>query len=40
MENQRTESIQAEDYERSEGRRTQRNGYYERDLTTRVGTLE
>ena len=40
MENQRTEYIQAEDYERSEGRRTQRNSYYERDLTTRVGTLE
>ena len=40
MENQRTEYIQAEDYERSEGQRIQRNGYYERDLTTRVGTLE
>ena len=40
MENQWTEYIQAEDYERSEGQRTQRNGYYERDLTTRVGTLE
>lgn len=40
MENQWTEYIQAEDYERSEGRRTQPNGYYEWDLTTRVGTLE
>lgn len=40
MENQRTEYIQAEDYERSESRQSQRNGYYERDFTTRVGTLE
>ena len=40
MENYRTEYIQAVDYERSEGRRTQRNGYYVRDLTTRVGMIE
>ncbi|WP_195478912.1 IS256 family transposase [Enterococcus faecalis] len=40
MENQRTEYIQAEDYERSENRQSQRNGYYERNYTTRVGTLE
>lgn len=40
MENQRTEYIQAEDYERSENRQSQRNGYYERSFTTRVGTLE
>ena len=40
MENQRTEYIQAEVYERSESRQSQRNGYYERDFTTRVGTLE
>ena len=40
MENQRTEYIQADDYERSESRQSQRNGYYERDFTTRVGTLE
>lgn len=33
MENQRTEYIQAEDYERSESRQSQRNGYYERDDT-------
>lgn len=40
MEHQRTEFIQASDYERSENRTGQRNGYYERELTTRVGTLE
>lgn len=40
MEHQRTEFIQAEGYERSENRTGQRNGYYERALTTRVGTLE
>lgn len=40
MESQRTEYIQAEDYERSEKRQSQRNGYYEREFTTRVGTLE
>src|SRR5699024_3805757 len=40
MESQRTEYIQAEDYERSESRQSQRNGYYERELTTRVGTLD
>ncbi|MFL2078231.1 IS256 family transposase [Marinilactibacillus psychrotolerans] len=40
MEHQRTEFIQAEGYERSDNRTGQRNGYYERALTTRVGTLE
>lgn len=40
MEHQRTEFIQAKDYERSENRIGQRNGYYERELTTRVGALE
>ena len=40
MENQRTEYIQVDDYERSENRQSQRYGYYERDFTTRVGTLE
>ena len=40
LENQRTEYIQTDDYERSENRQSQRNGYYERDFTTRVGTLE
>lgn len=40
MENQRTDYIQAEGYERSETRQSQRNGYYERTFTTRVGTLD
>lgn len=40
MEHQRTEFIQAEGYERSDNRTGQRNGYYERALTTRVGMLE
>ncbi|SDG52569.1 Transposase, Mutator family [Facklamia miroungae] len=38
IKNQRTEYIQADDYQRSESRQSQRNGYYERDFTTRVGT--
>lgn len=29
MESQRTESFQADDYERCENRQSQRNGYYE-----------
>src|SRR5690625_3867290 len=40
MENQRTEYIQAMENERSNQRKSQRNGYYERNWTTRVGTLE
>ena len=32
MENQRTEYIQAKEYERTENRQSQRNGYYERKL--------
>ena len=32
--------IQAKEYERTENRQSQRNGYYERSFTTRVGTLE
>jgi len=40
MENQRTEYIQATDYERSSERISQRNGYYKRTWTTRVGSLE
>ena len=40
MENQRTEYIQADAYERSKSRQSQRNGYYEREFTTRVGTLD
>ena len=39
MENQRTEYIQAKEYERTENRQSQRNGYYERTLR-HVGTLE
>lgn len=39
MENQRTEYIHADNYEQSEKRHSQRNGYYERTFTTRVGTL-
>ena len=39
MENQRTEYIQAKEYERTENRQSQRNGYYERSFTTRC-TLE
>ena len=34
MENQRTEYIQAKEYERTENRQSQRNGYYERSFTT------
>ena len=40
MEQQRTDYIQVDDYERSGNRVSQRNGYYERELTTRVGTLD
>lgn len=40
MEQQRTEYLQVEDYERSGNRISQRNGYYKRELTTRIGTLE
>src|SRR5690625_3766248 len=40
MENQRTEYIQATKYERSNKRISQRNGYYKRNWTTRIGTLE
>ncbi len=39
MEEQRTQYIQAEEYERSHERTSQRNGYYERGWTTRIGTL-
>ncbi|MGC3596090.1 transposase, partial [Enterococcus faecium] len=39
MENQRTEYIQSKEYERTENRQSQRNGYYERSFTSRVGTL-
>ena len=40
MEQERSDYINANDYERSEERVSYRNGYYERDFTTRVGTLE
>lgn len=40
MDEQRTEYIQATKYEPSDCRRSQRNGYYERDLTTRIGSPE
>lgn len=39
MEQQRTKYIQANDYERSNQRVSQRNGYYPREWTTRIGTL-
>lgn len=39
MEQQRDEYIGVGEYERSEYRISSRNGYYERDYTTRVGTL-
>ena len=40
MEQERSDYINADDYERSDDRVSYRNGYYERDFTTRVGTLE
>lgn len=40
MENQRTEYIHADNYEQSKNRQSQRNGYYERTFTTRIGTLD
>lgn len=39
MEQQRDEYIGAGEYERSEGRVSHRNGYYEREFTMGVGTL-
>lgn len=39
MEHQRDEYIGANEYERAEGRVSQRNGYYEREYTTRIGSL-
>lgn len=40
MEKERSDYIEAERYERSEDRTSSRNGYYEREYLTRVGTLE
>lgn len=39
MEQQRDEYIGVGDYERDDERISHRNGYYERDYTTRIGTL-
>lgn len=39
MENQRDEYCNVSSYERGDKRKSQRNGYYERDLTTRIGTI-
>lgn len=39
MEQQRDEYIGAGEYQRGEARVSQRNGYYEREYTTRVGSL-
>ncbi len=40
MEQERTEYINAENYERTDDRVTSRNGYYDRAYLTRVGNLE
>ena len=40
MEEQRTQYIKANEYERSDERVSQRNGYYKRGWTTRIGTLD
>src|SRR5699024_10880905 len=40
MENQRTQHIRANEYERSDNRKGQRNGYYERKWTTSIRTVE
>jgi len=40
MEEQRSQYIQASEYERSNKRTSQRNGYYDRNWTTRIGTLD
>ena len=40
MEKQRTEYINVEEYSRDDNRVSQRNGFYERGYTTRIGTLE
>src|SRR5699024_9980461 len=40
MEEQRTQYIQAEAYERSDECESQRNSYYDRAWTTRIGTLK
>ena len=40
MEKQRDEYVQVDDYVRDKERQSQRNGYYDRSYTTRIGTLE
>ncbi len=40
MDKQRDEYVQVDDYVRNEQRQTQRNGYYQRSYTTRIGKLE
>ena len=40
MEKQRDDYCQVDSYERTDSRVSQRNGFYERELTTRVGTLK
>ena len=40
MEKQRTDYINVEEYSRDDNRVSQRNGFYERGYTTRIGTLE
>lgn len=40
MEEQRTQYIKANEFERSDERVSQRNGYYQRGWTTRIGTLD
>lgn len=40
LEEQRTQQLQADPHERTEDRQGRRNGYYDRNLTTRVGTIE
>lgn len=40
MEKQRDEYVQVDDYVRDTERQSQRNGYYDRNYTTRIGTLE
>lgn len=39
LRSQSTEQLGAKPYERTDQRKAYRNGYYDRDLTTRVGTL-
>ena len=40
MDKQRDEYVQVGEYVRDEERQTQRNGYYQRSYTTRIGKLE